>query len=113
MQGAGHADVLLYFKCPVTKQMRYPVNAYNYSRLILKAHVSITRLKTTGFHPLCADGGSETIVVEGERCRKHRGKNPHTGKRNKNENQYPATAAEKPLLFAGPAGADSPFARTA
>ena len=28
MQGVGGADVLLYFKCPTTKQMRYPVNAY-------------------------------------------------------------------------------------
>ena len=29
MQGVGHADVLLYFKCPTTKQMRCPVNAYS------------------------------------------------------------------------------------
>ena len=28
MQGVGHADVLLYFKYPTTKQMRCPVNAY-------------------------------------------------------------------------------------
>jgi len=28
MQGVGHADVILYFKCPTTKQMRYPVKAY-------------------------------------------------------------------------------------
>jgi hypothetical protein len=28
MQGVGCADVLLYFKCPTTKQMRCPVNAY-------------------------------------------------------------------------------------
>ena len=28
MQGVGRADVLLYFKCPTTKQMRCPVNAY-------------------------------------------------------------------------------------
>ena len=28
MQGVGHAGVLLYFKCPTTKQMRCPVNAY-------------------------------------------------------------------------------------
>jgi hypothetical protein len=28
VQGTGHADVLLYFKCPVTQQMRCPVNAY-------------------------------------------------------------------------------------
>ena len=28
MQGTGHADVLLYFKCPVTQQMWCPVNAY-------------------------------------------------------------------------------------
>jgi hypothetical protein len=28
MQGVGYADVLLYFKCPTIKQMRYPVNAY-------------------------------------------------------------------------------------
>jgi len=28
MQGVGHADDLLYFKCPTTKQMRCPVNAY-------------------------------------------------------------------------------------
>jgi len=34
LQGA--ADVLLYFKCPTTKQMRCPVNAY---------HVLITSLK--------------------------------------------------------------------
>ncbi|MEN8806303.1 MAG: hypothetical protein ABF291_02420, partial [Desulfobacterales bacterium] len=26
--GVGRADVLLYFKCPTTKQMRCPVNAY-------------------------------------------------------------------------------------
>ena len=28
MHGVGCADVLLYFKCPTTKQMRCPVNAY-------------------------------------------------------------------------------------
>ena len=28
VQGVGRADVLLYFKCPATKQMRCPVNAY-------------------------------------------------------------------------------------
>jgi len=28
MQGVGSADVLLYFKCPTTKQMRCPENAY-------------------------------------------------------------------------------------
>jgi len=28
MQGVGCADVLLYFKCPTTMQMRCPVNAY-------------------------------------------------------------------------------------
>jgi two-component system NtrC family response regulator len=28
MQGVGRADVLLYFKCPTTKQMRCPVKAY-------------------------------------------------------------------------------------
>ena len=28
MQGVGCANVLLYFKCPTTKQMRCPVNAY-------------------------------------------------------------------------------------
>jgi hypothetical protein len=28
MQGVGRADGLLYFKCPATKQMRCPVNAY-------------------------------------------------------------------------------------
>ena len=28
MQGVGCADVLLYFKGPTTKQMRFPVNAY-------------------------------------------------------------------------------------
>ena len=28
MRGAGHADDLWYFKCPETKQMRYPVKAY-------------------------------------------------------------------------------------
>ena len=28
MQGVGCADDLLYFKCPTTKQMRCPVNAY-------------------------------------------------------------------------------------
>ena len=28
MQGVGRADVLLYFKCPTTKQIRCPVNAY-------------------------------------------------------------------------------------
>ncbi len=29
MQGVGRADVLLYFKCPPTKQMRCAVNAYD------------------------------------------------------------------------------------
>ena len=29
MQDVGRADVLLYFKCPTTKQMRCPVNAYS------------------------------------------------------------------------------------
>ena len=33
MQGVGCADVLLYFKCPTTKQMRCPVNAYKKSKL--------------------------------------------------------------------------------
>jgi hypothetical protein len=28
MQGVRRADVLLYFKWPTTKQMRYHVNAY-------------------------------------------------------------------------------------
>jgi len=28
MRGVGRADVLLHFKCPTTKQMRCPVNAY-------------------------------------------------------------------------------------
>jgi len=28
MQGVGRADVLSYFKCPTTKQMRCAVNAY-------------------------------------------------------------------------------------
>jgi len=28
MQGGGHADVLMYFKCPPTQQMQYPVNGY-------------------------------------------------------------------------------------
>jgi hypothetical protein len=28
MQGVGRAGVLLYFKCPTTKRMRCPVNAY-------------------------------------------------------------------------------------
>jgi hypothetical protein len=31
MQGVGRADVLLYFNCPTTKQMRCPVNAYDES----------------------------------------------------------------------------------
>jgi hypothetical protein len=31
MQGVGHAEALLYFKCPTTKQMRCPVNAYEKS----------------------------------------------------------------------------------
>jgi hypothetical protein len=31
MQGVGRADVLLYFKCPTTKQMRCPLNAYKIS----------------------------------------------------------------------------------
>jgi hypothetical protein len=31
MQGTGHAGVIWYFKCPVTPQMRYPVNAYQKS----------------------------------------------------------------------------------
>jgi hypothetical protein len=30
MQGVGRADVLLSFKCPKTKQMRCPVNAYQF-----------------------------------------------------------------------------------
>jgi len=34
MQGVGRADVLLYFKCPTTRQMRCPVNAYR-SRVLL------------------------------------------------------------------------------
>jgi hypothetical protein len=29
MQGLGLADDLLYFKCPTTKQMWCPVNAYD------------------------------------------------------------------------------------
>ena len=29
MQGVERADVLLYFKCPTTKQMRCHVNAYS------------------------------------------------------------------------------------
>ena len=33
MQGVGCADVLLYFKCPTTKQMRCPVNAYRLNPL--------------------------------------------------------------------------------
>jgi len=28
MQGGGHADVLMYFKCPPTQQVQYPVNGY-------------------------------------------------------------------------------------
>jgi len=28
MQGGGHADVLMYFKCPPTQQVQCPVNAY-------------------------------------------------------------------------------------
>jgi hypothetical protein len=28
LQGFGHADVLLYFKYPLTRQMRCPVNDY-------------------------------------------------------------------------------------
>ena len=28
MPGTGHADVLAYFKCPVTQQVWCPVNAY-------------------------------------------------------------------------------------
>jgi hypothetical protein len=28
MQGVGHAEDLLYFKCPTKKQMRCPENAY-------------------------------------------------------------------------------------
>ncbi len=34
MQGVGCADVLLYFKCPTTKQMRCPVNAYQIFNVI-------------------------------------------------------------------------------
>jgi hypothetical protein len=30
MQGTGHADVQLYFKCPVTRQMGCPVNVYDF-----------------------------------------------------------------------------------
>jgi len=30
MQGGGHADVLMYFKCPPTQQVQYPVNAYKF-----------------------------------------------------------------------------------
>jgi hypothetical protein len=37
MQGVGRADVLLYFKCPTTKQMLCPVNAYkNWHLKLLK-----------------------------------------------------------------------------
>jgi len=32
MQGGGHADVLMYFKCPPTQQVQYPVNAYDYKK---------------------------------------------------------------------------------
>jgi len=28
MQDGGHADVLMYFKCPPTQQVQYPVNGY-------------------------------------------------------------------------------------
>ena len=34
MQGGGHADVLMYFKCPPTQQVPYPVNGYIISLLI-------------------------------------------------------------------------------
>ena len=34
MQGVGHADVLSYFKCPTTKQMRCAVNAYHFCYVI-------------------------------------------------------------------------------
>ena len=30
MQGGGHADVLMYFKCPPTQQVQYPVNGYDF-----------------------------------------------------------------------------------
>ena len=32
MQGGGHADVLMYFKCPPTQQVQYPVNGYEFFR---------------------------------------------------------------------------------
>ena len=42
MQGVGRADVLLYFKCPTTRQMRCPVNAYAVSA---HGHVIRRRIK--------------------------------------------------------------------
>ena len=47
MQGVGCADVHLYFKCPTTKQMRCPVNAYvefklrKEDKIKLKLHQSL------------------------------------------------------------------------
>ena len=38
MQGVGHADVHLYFKCPTTKQMRCPVNTYQVHRVVNTRH---------------------------------------------------------------------------
>ena len=59
MQGVGRADVLLYFKCPTTKQMRCPVNAYKASaashqmrgfRKAMQLPFSVTTLRKTGHH---------------------------------------------------------------
>jgi len=33
MQGGGHADVLMYFKCLPTQQVQCPVNAYRFRAL--------------------------------------------------------------------------------
>ena len=48
MQGVGRADVLLYFKCPTTKQMRCPVNAYHVFNTLSDI---IIRYQTSPFSP--------------------------------------------------------------
>jgi hypothetical protein len=76
MQGVGRADVLLYFKCPTTKQMRCPVNAYKIrtirdSKIVsewlvsLKADVVLLRENLQGKGPayVFADAGGETRMT--------------------------------------------------
>jgi len=43
MQGIGRADILLYFKCPTTRQIRCPVNAYLFYGLRVDRQLKRTR----------------------------------------------------------------------